>query len=198
MASLYSRPLTNPGERTIRVLCLNPQRKNTDGGVSGCLRETTLDDPVPYNALSYRWGADPPHVPVKLSNGTVNVTANGYDALVALYREGREFNLWMDAICIDQSNDSEKAIQVAMMDKVYSKAHKVIVWLGGSNEGVDQALEWCQSVSQRNAGRMLSQVPSRPNWRDERMRRRAVIQAWEFIMSCMFCYISCRKINLRC
>ena len=197
MSSPYSRPLTDPGERTIRVLRLNSQLENTNTGVSGYLKETSLNDPLSYTALSYRWGADPPHIAIKLSSGTVNVTTNGYDALVELCRRGRELNLWMDAICIDQSNDSEKAIQVAMMDQVYSKAEKVIVWLGDSYDDAHQALGWCTQVSHRDAGRMLSMVPSRPNLLDRRMRRQAAIQAWEFVLSCMFCYPLCRKINAR-
>ena len=186
MTSPYSRPLTDPGERTIRVLHLNPQHEDTNTGVSGCLIETSLDDPLPYSALSYRWGADNPHIPIKLSNGTINVTANGYAALVALCREGREFNLWMDAICIDQSNDSEKAIQVAMMEKVYSKADKVIVWLGDSNEKADEALEWCKRISRCVAGQPLFKMSYKPNLLDRRTRRQAAIQLWEFTISGVF------------
>jgi hypothetical protein len=38
--------------------------------------------------------------------------------------------LWADAICINQSDQKEKAIQVSMMGKIYSNAQTVIVWLG--------------------------------------------------------------------
>jgi hypothetical protein len=197
MTSPYSRPLTDPGERTIRLLHLNPQRGDTNTEVSGCLIETSVDDPLPYSALSYRWGEDKPHIPVELSSGTINVTANGYNALVALWRKGREFNLWMDAICIDQSNDREKAIQVAMMEKVYSKADNVIVWLGNSNEDADEALEWCKRISRCVAGQPLFKMSYKPNLLDRRTRRQAAIQLWEFTLSGVFRHLYIGLVRLR-
>jgi len=38
--------------------------------------------------------------------------------------------LWIDALSIDQSNDSEKGPQVAMMGAIYQLATRVIAWLG--------------------------------------------------------------------
>ena len=38
--------------------------------------------------------------------------------------------LWIDALCIDQTNDSERSHQVQLMRDIYSKAGRVIVWLG--------------------------------------------------------------------
>lgn len=38
--------------------------------------------------------------------------------------------LWIDQICIDQSNTHEKNQQVAIMSKIYSKAYIVLSWLG--------------------------------------------------------------------
>lgn len=40
--------------------------------------------------------------------------------------------LWADALCIDQSNDDEKAVQVAMMADIFGSAAQVLVWLGPS------------------------------------------------------------------
>jgi hypothetical protein len=41
---------------------------------------------------------------------------------------GAEF--WIDAICIDQGSSSERTHQVAQMSMVYSRAYRVITWLG--------------------------------------------------------------------
>ena len=38
--------------------------------------------------------------------------------------------IWIDAICINQSNNEEKSQQVAMMGEIYSGAAEVLVWLG--------------------------------------------------------------------
>ena len=36
----------------------------------------------------------------------------------------------MDAVCINQANLEEREQQVQLMAKIYSNAHRVIVWLG--------------------------------------------------------------------
>ena len=43
---------------------------------------------------------------------------------------GRRLHVWADAICIDQSNNEEKASQVTLMSEIYKRANKVMVYLG--------------------------------------------------------------------
>ncbi|KAH0433867.1 heterokaryon incompatibility protein [Colletotrichum camelliae] len=44
----------------------------------------------------------------------------------------RSFNFWIDAICIDQKNDNEKADQVQLMGEIYKSASSVVAWLGNT------------------------------------------------------------------
>ncbi|KAK1245969.1 hypothetical protein MKX07_005038, partial [Trichoderma sp. CBMAI-0711] len=71
----------------------------------------------PYRALSYVWGRwcrTPPEV---LVNGRkVRVTPNLENALRHLRHEEEEITLWIDALCIDQSNTEERSSQVAQME----------------------------------------------------------------------------------
>jgi len=39
-------------------------------------------------------------------------------------------SIWIDAICIDQQNDTEKGSQLKRMHEIYAGAQSVIVWLG--------------------------------------------------------------------
>lgn len=55
---------------------------------------------------------------------------NLYNALIQLQRLGRSLPIWIDAICIDQSDIVEKTAQVNMMGDIYKAAKLVIVWLG--------------------------------------------------------------------
>jgi hypothetical protein len=41
-----------------------------------------------------------------------------------------EYNIWADALCIDQGNILERNAQVRRMREIYMKAHNVGVWLG--------------------------------------------------------------------
>ncbi|KAK1975492.1 heterokaryon incompatibility protein [Colletotrichum cereale] len=43
---------------------------------------------------------------------------------------GKALNLWVDAMCIDQSSSLEKSRQVQMMGRIYEAARSVVVWLG--------------------------------------------------------------------
>ncbi|KUJ24386.1 uncharacterized protein LY89DRAFT_713249 [Mollisia scopiformis] len=70
------------------------------------------------------------------------ITQNLQDGLQHLARTvyaGKWF--WIDALCIDQENLSEKAIQVALMGEIYSKASKVIIWLGSDTKDLEE-VEW--------------------------------------------------------
>ncbi|KAH8885912.1 heterokaryon incompatibility, partial [Thozetella sp. PMI_491] len=83
-----------------------------------------------YEALSYSW--DDPYAPSLLPNGkyTVLVTPNLFLALRALQLENKPRSLWIDALCINQSSAEEKSRQIPRMRDIYSKATKVVIWLG--------------------------------------------------------------------
>lgn len=101
-----------------------------------------------YLAISYCAG-DP--------NVTKKVTVNGIDFnafanLEAALRRCRQplddydekrppAPLWADQICIDQSNPSERAHQVAFMRDIYEHAGRVKVWLGDEGRG-GAGLDW--------------------------------------------------------
>ncbi|CVK84046.1 hypothetical protein FPRO06_00253 [Fusarium proliferatum] len=94
-----------------------------------------------YNALSYTWGSprNSPPLPDKVTNTTIllngllfEVQANLYDALVELQVSCSETPIWIDALCINQSNSNERSPQVSVMNQIYGKANRVIVWLGSA------------------------------------------------------------------
>lgn len=65
-----------------------------------------------------------------ISKISYGIPRNLLDGIYQICRAGDCTWLWADAICIDQDNNEEKQIQVALMDEIYSEAQKVIVWLG--------------------------------------------------------------------
>jgi hypothetical protein len=38
--------------------------------------------------------------------------------------------MWIDAVCINQSNPQERTAQVRIMKKIYAKSDHVVIWLG--------------------------------------------------------------------
>ncbi|KAK4155843.1 heterokaryon incompatibility protein-domain-containing protein [Chaetomidium leptoderma] len=86
-----------------------------------------------YTAVSYTWGIGEASELIYLNGQTFHVRLNLWSCL---YYLGQVTNhagwthLWVDAICIDQSNDDERDAQVRRMDKTYGNAECVSVWLG--------------------------------------------------------------------
>lgn len=105
-----------------------------------------LDNCPSFFALSYTWGDV--HQPQEISlNGEVFlVRQNLHSALLmlredTLKHESRRGDLyWIDAICINQQDDSERSHQVNMMGTIYSVARLVLVWLGSGDADSDKAM----------------------------------------------------------
>jgi hypothetical protein len=89
-----------------------------------------------YEALSYTWGSDQARVAVLITDDTSAVPAvlligsNLSSALRHLRYQDRSRSLWIDAICINQSDISERTAQVRRMAEIYEQASRVVVWLG--------------------------------------------------------------------
>lgn len=114
---------------------------------------------VVWFALSYTWGdlQDCSKVTVRsvrTSDGVarhapdesyIPVTKNLIEALRHVRCDYDERFLWVDAICIDQSDDDEalreRAWQVQAMHHIYAQATGVIIWLGTEADDSTYALE---------------------------------------------------------
>jgi hypothetical protein len=95
----------------------------------------------PFEALSYAWGSGDSPKSILVNNCEYAVGANLHAALLHLRDRFMDRILWVDAICIDQTNTAEKSQQVQSMAKIYAKASRVIVWLGEMESTSAQALE---------------------------------------------------------
>lgn len=49
--------------------------------------------------------------------------------------------VWIDAICLNQVDDVEKAVHTRKMNVIYHCAEEVVVWLGQGHDGSDLALD---------------------------------------------------------
>ncbi|XPS94541.1 hypothetical protein M3J09_003852 [Ascochyta lentis] len=91
------------------------------------------DNPV-YEAISYTWADSEGDLAlsqkISCSGKIIPITKNCEAALRRLRRRGRSRRLWVDAICIDQSDALDKSHQVNLMSKIYMNASQVIAYLG--------------------------------------------------------------------
>ncbi|KAH7079789.1 heterokaryon incompatibility protein-domain-containing protein [Paraphoma chrysanthemicola] len=150
---IYPGPLL-PTDNTIRMLHIKPGAFCEP--IVCCLDTTSLTSPATYEALSYAWGDSTRCKSIRVSATGAHhevdfqVTANCFDALRRLRFELEPRTVWIDAICIDQSNTKERSQQVALMSKIYSAAKQVVVYLGEGSEDSDLAIDFildCSSLS---------------------------------------------------
>jgi hypothetical protein len=103
-----------------------------------------LDDRPSFNALRYHGGKEDndPKYTIFCGSQTMKVGKNCWDALWHLRRRYKSIDIWIDAICIDQKNQKEKASQIPLMGDIYRKADCVFVWLGKGNNETNRAMEF--------------------------------------------------------
>lgn len=128
--SLYSSLPLAPERRCIRILQIKEAPDdNPDGPLEAELRVIDLDESPDFSVLSYVWGIDGTQR-IKCGDAYVQITKNGYAALIALRKQLESLAIWVDAVCIDQSNTQEKQYQIPLMGDIYARATTAYIWLG--------------------------------------------------------------------
>ncbi|KAI0458461.1 HET domain-containing protein [Xylaria acuta] len=174
-------------EKSIRLLGLNA----TDGS-SGTLKTVDVNEAPPYFALSYSWGKQIQDVPMVVDGQVLSVSPSMTDAIRRL-RElvvvdststTRVKWVWIDKICINQDDLSERSNQVQLMNSIYSQAIRTLIWLGTDFDACSAAwglIDQIYSVFQRENQRaeFVTDIPLRiytdrnhaasglPGWDDE-------------------------------
>lgn len=156
------QPLSEPshGRFDTRLICLHPGGFNDC--IYCTIYHVNILDKQPqtaYTALSYVWGDPERTNPIQLgycnlptsgpshtwasapsqSQGvdcyeSFRVTTNLESALRYLRERASERILWVDAICINQSDGKERMSQVERMASVYQNAMEVRIWLGSISD----------------------------------------------------------------
>jgi len=94
-----------------------------------------------YQALSYVWGEPEPRKAIYIDQRRILVGPNLHAALRRLRHERYGMLLWVDAVCIDQSNIEERNHQVKLMNSIYKNAKIVFMWLGEEADSSDLAMD---------------------------------------------------------
>jgi hypothetical protein len=108
---------------------------------------------------------------ISIDGQTCSVRENLWLALYHLRLNDTSRVLWIDALCIDQSDIRERNHQVAQMDKVFKHAKRVLVWLGPDTARDRKALELIRlsndfQLNLRSAGghSQFHNSPEAPAW----------------------------------
>lgn len=110
------------------------------------LNHHPYDARLEYDALSYAWNPSDeatrqPQVQVRCNAASFELSSNLYQAIKSLAILNISRPIWIDYICIDQTNIEEKEWQLPLMGQYYSRAKMVWIWLGQAHGHTDSAME---------------------------------------------------------
>lgn len=124
---MYARLLS---QTSTRLLKLFPGESNSQLITS--LEQVDLENSPFYECLSYTWGTSIDSSDIVVGNSTVSIRRNLHNFLRRLRDVKETRSLWVDALCISQTDLDEKAHQVAMIGRIFGQAARVLVWVGES------------------------------------------------------------------
>lgn len=125
----YTHKSLEDSSGTIRLLKLLKRRPF--GEIRCELVEVKLESAPVYEAISYTWGAAGETEMIYIGDLVFSVSTTVSEVLYHLSSYNTERNLWIDSICINQTDNEEKGSQVSMMKRIYRRSSKVIIWLEG-------------------------------------------------------------------
>jgi hypothetical protein len=87
-----------------------------------------LDENPSFEAVSYTWGDEQGDASlsaiIHCPHDALKITKNCENVLRRIRLSGLNRTLWIDSICIDQTNTRERNLQVSIMKEIYSKASR--------------------------------------------------------------------------
>ncbi|KAI1213194.1 heterokaryon incompatibility protein-domain-containing protein [Annulohypoxylon truncatum] len=122
-------PTSRPIVRFLEMLpCLDTTSK-----LECRLFEAGLDERPRYVALSYAWGSQASYQDEILVQGVPFQLVPSQARLLRALRsrvDGSPSAIWLDTLCINQRDYTEKGYQISLMDRIYMQAHDVIIVFG--------------------------------------------------------------------
>ncbi|KAL6907332.1 heterokaryon incompatibility protein domain-containing protein [Trichoderma evansii] len=133
-----------PEIRLVRILSAG----DSTCDVSLELRHASIDE-INFSALSYVWGDVKNPVEILIIGSSSKIGQNLFKGLTQLFENGTHCWLWIDALCIQQSDQEEKTYQVGQMRTIFSHSERVFSWLGPGTSSTDKAMEFASHIGPR-------------------------------------------------
>lgn len=128
---------------TIRLLVLH--RRHMADTVNCTLFDVPLDKAPYYEAISYTWSDSLEKCNIRVNGRRLAIPKSAYRVLKSRSSFWVPRVLWIDSICINQSDDEEKLSQIKMMKDIYGKAFMVSVCLHPPENVENEILEYVES-----------------------------------------------------
>ncbi|KAH7196324.1 heterokaryon incompatibility protein-domain-containing protein [Fusarium flagelliforme] len=154
--------------KEVRLLTIHPSI-DRDGPICCALTTVPLSCAGPYKALSYVWGDPTSTSKLSIGGAELEITRNLAIALRYIRHSTESQVFWIDAICINQADMSERCEQVLLMAEIYRQADRVIAWLGEEENDSSVAMNMLSKLANVwsayrdhniNPGRALNCIPN--------------------------------------
>lgn len=143
-----------PGQ--IRLFTLFPGDLKDD--LKGLIWTTAIERSGSYVTLSYVWGSPEQNTHLlRTVSGILSITDSLRSALIRLRRTREPLVLWVDAICINQTDDKEKSSQIILLPQIFQRSAVTLAYFDGEDHSL--AL---QMLMQVHAARVLG--PASKTW----------------------------------
>ncbi|KAK0130271.1 hypothetical protein ONS96_000794 [Cadophora gregata f. sp. sojae] len=169
-----------PGGYKTRLLRLHPGRM--DEPVYCTLVPVQDLSTIEFEAISYCWVLEDAEEDIKIFDAPVVPAQAEHsvrspkeflvkpDLLAALKHFRDEMSvvvLWIDAICINQFDSSEKAVQISAMPEIFNNAANVRIWLGAPSPSTDIAFDFVEYAAGRIFARQDTMIAASlyPKWK---------------------------------
>lgn len=140
-------PYTTLSTTLKEIRLLNILAGESSQSVECSLRIASLDDVrCQYETVSYCWGIPMPKEPMRIDGKTVQVPPSSAAVVKCVRSRTEDRLIWIDAICINQSNITERGQQVGLMQDIYGGSAGNIVYLGEADETTPLAIESLHGV----------------------------------------------------
>jgi hypothetical protein len=133
------------GSNQIRLITILPQE--LESAMELKLEHVDMNSHPRYECLSYAWGQDDCDRPITINDSSFLVSSTLHVALEHLRYTSQERKIWIDAICINQTDIAERNSQVAIMRKIYRNATRVVIWIGPATESSEQAMAFLKMMA---------------------------------------------------
>lgn len=96
-----------------------------------------------YEILSGYWGDLSPFQPVSIlvDSRSCKTTPQLAQALCKFRHRNKPRLIWIQSLCIDPQSTPERNTQIARLREILQSAQRLIVWLGGAEDGSDAVFE---------------------------------------------------------
>lgn len=118
--AVYASSLLDLQCKAIRLVEILKGNSNSEK-ISCKFHYHDLQDSAPYTALSYTWGDPIDAKEILVDDRVLKIRDNLWRFLQQAREHYSSTLFWIDSICIDQENVSERNHQVSLMKNIYSK-----------------------------------------------------------------------------